>query len=239
MGNGLTNYRQAKRDDVPPAYWLSTKDVAQFLQERVDIIVATIRKNNPEYSNLENIPVSVAGGQASHSFCPIAVVLPPEALESESSNVGKNVPSVFKQRDEEAQLQLIPELEKFFKLYIYNKEDKKEFKTKKFRERMNMNWKAVDTLIYFSVPRYRKIDTGDEDNGRGEHVIFFIDPIKVFADMLREEGDKFGSTTVLIDGIKKIRNGEYKFHIKKQRRKHDKKVSDDYMKEIDGMLRRR
>ena len=126
MGNGLTNYRQAKRDDVPPAYWLSTKDVAQFLQERVDIIVATIRKNNPEYSNLENIPVSVAGGQASHSFCPIAVVLPPEALESESSNVGKNVPSVFKQRDEEAQLQLIPELEKFFKLYIYNKEDKKE-----------------------------------------------------------------------------------------------------------------
>ena len=104
---------------------------------------------------------------------------------------------------------------------------------------MNMNWKAVDTLIYFSVPRYRKIDNGDEDNGRGEHVIFFIDPIKVFADMLREDGDKFGSTTVLIDGIKKIRNGEYKFHIKKQRRKHDKKVSDDYMKEIDGMLRRR
>lgn len=239
MGNGVTKYRQAKRDDVPPTYWLSTKDVAQFLQERIDIIVATLRKKDPEYSNLENIPVTVAGGQASNTFCPIVVVLPPEALESESSNVGKNVPSVFKQRDEEAQLRLIPDLERLFKLYIYNKEDKKEFKSKRFREKMNMNWKAIDSLIYFSVPRYRKVDENDE-SGRGEHVIFFIDPIKVFADMLTEEGDRTSSTTVLIDGIKKIRNGEYRFHVKKQRRKNgDKKVGDNFMKEIEGILRSR
>lgn len=236
MGNGLTRYRGAKRDEVAPTYWLSTKDVTQFLQERIDIIVATLRKTNPEYSNLENIPVTVAGVQASHGFCTLVVILPPEALESESSNVGKDVPYVFKQRDEEMQLKLIPKLENLFQLYIYTKEDKKEFKSNKFIEKMNLNRRVINTLVYFSVPRYRKVESTDDGNGR-EHVMFFIDPIKVFCDMLTEEGDRSNSTSVLIDGIQKIRNGEYKFHVKKLRKKHEKKNDDKFIKELEGLLR--
>ena len=42
---------------------------------------------------------------------------------------------------------------------------------------------------------------------------------------------------MLIDGIQKIRNGEYKFHVKKLRKKHEKKNDDKFIKELEGLLR--
>lgn len=236
MGNGRFKYRNAKRDDAPPTFWLSTKNVQEYMQERIDMIVATLRKRSERYSRLENIPVTIAGVQASDKIGSFAVVLPPDALEAEATNVD-GIPSIYLQKDEEAELMLIPEIENFFKLYAYSKWEKKDFEDADFRKRYNVSRQTAETLINFSVPRYRKVDGDDHDT---DIVMFFINPITVFHDMLTEEGEKRESFEIQIDAIKKIRNAEYEYHVRKLRkkRKHGNR-GGNVDKELDSFLRRR
>lgn len=233
-GNNKFRYRNARREDAPTAVMLSTKDVQIYIQERVDFIVAALRKKDPKYANLKDIQVQVCGAKASEKFVPLMIILPPNALEDEATS-NENVPSIFLERDEEGQLSLIPMLQNLFKLWAYTKEDKKAFDTPRYQREININRSMAQNIINWSVPRYRERKDGDE---RSELVMFFIDPIKIFHEMLSEEQET-KSFSVYITSFKKIRHGEYDFRITKSYGKKKKKDKDSSLnQDIDSFLRR-
>lgn len=239
MGNEYNvRYRQAKRDDRPPAWWLSTKDVQAFMQERVDMIVATLRKKDERYANLDKIPVRVAGSKASDKYISIVAAVPSAALEIEASNVGEPVPAIFtKNKDEDAELQLIPEIENFFKLYAYSAYDKKGFRKAEWQRKYNVSKKTAEQLYNYSSPRYYKKMNGEIEDSL---VMIFLDPVRIFQDMLTEEGARVVDENYpTIDKFEKIRDGEYKFHITKNRNKRKKNKDASFERDVDSMLRRR
>lgn len=233
-GNNKFRYRNVRREDAPTAVWLSTKDVQSYIQERVDFIVAALRKNNPKYANLKNFQVQVCGAKASEKFVPLMIILPPDALEDEATS-HDDVPSIFLERDEEGQLTLIPMLQNLFKLWAYTKEDKKAFENPRYQREMNINRAVAQNIINWSVPRYRQRKDGSE---KSELVMFFVDPIKIFHEMVSEETET-KEFIVTIDGFKKIRHGEYDFRVTKSYGKKKKKNKDSSLnQDIDSFLRR-
>lgn len=233
-GNNRFRYKNARREDAPTAVWLSTKDVQTYIQERVDVIVAMLRKENPKYANLKNFQVQVCGAQASNKFVPLMIILPPEALEDEATT-NDNVPSIFLERDEEGQLTLIPMLQKLFKLWAYTKDDKKAMETSAYQRAVNINRKTAQDIINWSVPRYRQ---RKDDGEKSELIMFFVDPIKVFHEMVSEENET-KDFTISINDFKKIRHGEYDFRVTKSYGKKKKNKKDSSLnKDIDSFLRR-
>ena len=232
-GNNRFKYRNARREDVPAALLLSTKDVQNYIQERIDVIVAALRNKNPKYADLKDIQIRVAGAQASDKFVPLMIILPPEALEAEATS-NDEVPYIFLERDEDGQLTLIPAIEKLFKCWAYTKEDKKAFENPRYQRAININRKMAADIINFTTPRYRQRKDGDE---KTEIIMFFIDPIKIFHEMLTEENET-KSFKIDIANFKKIRNGEYDFKVMKYYGKKKKSKENPLIKDIDGFLRR-
>ena len=229
--------KNVRREDAPTVLWLSTKHVQEYIQEKVDVVVATLRKSHPEYANLGNIQIQVCGAKASEKFVPLMIILPPAALQDEATT-DDSVPTIFKERDEEGQLTLIPALEKLFKLWAYTKEDKKELlRNTTYQQRvLNINNRTAQNIINWSVPRYRERKDGDE---RSELIMFFIDPISIFHEMVSEVNET-KNFTVEISDFKKIRHGEYEFRIVKSygKNKKNKKGKSSLTQDIDSFLRR-
>ena len=230
-------YAGAKRDDAPPSFWIGTSEVQRYLQDRLDMIVAVLRKKDKNYEGLRNITVRIGASQASAKYCPMMVLLTPNALEINASNANAELSHIYQQKDEEAELQLIPEIQNFFKLYAYNKKDKQSFSDPRYLRELGISRQTATKIKQFCSPRYI-------DNGRGENtveqVMFFIDPVRVFHDMFSDDDPKSRNNDfrVTIDRFKKINTAEFKYHVIKTK-KNGKKKGANFMKDIDEFLRTR
>ena len=237
----MANYkfRNVRRDDLPPSFWLSTSDVEKHLQNRIDMIVALLRRSK-KYQELPDIKIQVGGTQASsnpNGYMVLNVVLPPAALESEASNAGEELAFIWRNRDEEEELILIEEIKEFFSLFSFTREDLSCMMSRKWQEENRVRPADVAVIKNYSVPRYRK--TKDRDGKDKEIIVLFLDPMRVFHDMICEEGENPDNFRIEINRVKKIRHGDYEFRVTKVNKKKERR-NDDYMKkDLDAIIRQR
>lgn len=229
-------YKKVRREHEQPTFILSTNDVKEFLQLRLDFIVAKLRKMNETYAKLPNIQVDVFGSQASDVYVPLMVILPPAVLKDESENIEENIPTIYFDRDEDSQLHLIQEIKDFLGLFSFTKFDREMLTNREFLAEKRISTKVGQMISNFAEPRYRKQKNSDSD--AGDMVLLFIDPIRVFHEMVQLEGESRKSYTISIIKIKKIRDTQYNYHIKKNYRGKRKKKKSSFYREMDQLLKR-
>jgi len=210
-------YRYAEAQVVrgPEAFDFKTEDVRKFLQKQLDLTVNLLRKSDPNYKDIKDMPIYVSGARCSEFYCPFFVLLPKTAVYVESVAVDPNIPSIFREgRDDEEELKLIPTIEKFLRLYAFTKSDVKALKSRKYQDALKLNPNAINKLIEYIKPRYRTAKGGD--NSEIKMVMVAIDPVKVFHDMVRlEKDDDNKPFKVKVEIKQRVKSGDYRFRVQK------------------------
>lgn len=199
---------------------ISTTDVANYLNQRLDVLVKTM-------ANPVNIELSVASVEAGSKFVPFTVVLSPNAVVNKNKYNTSNTdePSVFRPNDNDGSVRLLEPVAKLLSVYAYDKSDGEAFFSADWRRARGVSTNGSAILKKNRTPRIMKFKT---NKGSVDRVIFLIDPIRVFHDMLVMD-DNPSNFHVEIVNWNKIRQGEYRYDVLRVLNKKNKNRNNDFI----------
>lgn len=223
MGEDFRTKSGLKPDDNGVPYSVTTNQVEKYLQKRVEIVTQSAK--------IDNVDIKVYTTEPGKHFCPFVVVLPTTVLQDQNQSSEDDEPSIFTPNKSSKKLRLKPELYHLFKLYIYNEDDEKAFFSNDWRDRTGVRSDASAALKRLRVPALNK-------DGDTPVVMFLLDPLKVFHDMLKYKDDN-RQYRITIKSLKKIRTGEFIYGIERSlaNSKGNKKYKDVLINELNKKLR--
>lgn len=239
-GNGDAMYQNLKWDPSPKITWLSTIQIKEFLQNALDLCVAKMKRSEDgeKYKDLPKIDVTVISTQISAEWIPVFIVLPTTVLEAGDS-AKSDMLSVFrKDYDDEADLRMLEPITKFFNVFSYNEDDIKDLKSYQSQKNLGIKRKEmIRELIQYMKPRYR---TKKYEGHEEPYVMLVADPIKIFRSMMTDPNHEKEKFEPIVFEVKKIRHGEYKYHVRKQYTSDaNSKKYGDMFKDLDSYFTRR
>lgn len=209
-------------DGVP--FSITTSNVETYLQQRVNVVTQSAE-------NKEHVDIKVYTTEPGKYFCPFVVVLPTSVLENQNQSSEDDEPSIFTPNKSGKRIRLRPEIYHLFKLYIYNEDDEKAFFSNDWKNRTGVRSDASAALKRIRIPSLTNFEGTDV-------VMFLLDPLKVFHDMLKYKDDT-RAYKISIKSLKKIRSGEYIYGIERSLNngKGNKKYKDVFINELNKKLR--
>ena len=210
---------------------ITTRQVEDYLQRKLDVVMN--RGGNGE--TREPIEVRVYTTEAGKSFLPFVVVLPMDVLE-ETGKKNKNkkkMAAIFDTKSCEGTSNMRPEYYNLFSSYIYTKDDESAFFSDDWRRARRVNRETSPVLKGLRTPKVTTMN-----DGALQVVSFMIDPLRVFHDMLKMEGDN-RSFKVEVQGWQKIQTGEYRYDVLRAvtKGKRGKKYRDTVADELNRKMR--
>ena len=223
MGEDFRTKSGLKPDDNGVPYSITTNQVEKYLQQRVDVVTSSAK--------IDNVEIKVYTTEPGKYFCPFVVVLPTTVLMNPNQSSEDDEPSIFTPNKSSKKLRLKPELYHLFKLYIYNEDDEKAFFSNDWKNRTGVRSDASAALKRLRVPALNR-------DGDTQVVMFLLDPLKVFHDMLKYKDDN-RQYKISIETLKKVRTGEFVYGVERSlaNSKGNKKYKDVLINEINKKLR--
>lgn len=185
-------------------YDISTKDVENYLQQKLNVVVGDMRKKG-EYRG-DDINVKLITMEVGNDFVPFAIILPPSILK-ERQKTRNNELGIFAPKQFDITRAIYNPIGQFLKAFAYNKEDSRAFISQEWRRRSGVSGQKAGMLKKYSNP---VID--NYNNGKMETITMFIDPVRVFYDMLKMD-DYPTAYKVSIRKWNRIKNGEYNYKV--------------------------
>lgn len=214
---------------------VSTQDVKKFLQKKMDDVTRS--------KGMERIQVSLVSADIGKKFKPFLLLLPLDVdeeyreffeNEEEETEVEEEVNPIFEpnnQYDDEDEVReakiIKPVSSAIVYPYLYSKSDVADICGSTFRSNYIVSRRMAVCVKSFATPRITNVQRYD---GTYCQMIFvLLDPIRVFVDMLAngEEND-LGQYYVDVMKIHPIKAGNYKYELKKYRKKQ-KRGQKGYM----------
>lgn len=211
-----------KPDDNGLPFSISTSQVETYLQQRVDVVT--------EHAKTNKVGIKVYTTEPGKLFAPFVVILPTSVLQDRNQSSEDDEPSIFTPNKSSRKLRLRPELYHLFKLYIYDEYDEKAFFSNEWKNKLGVRSDASAALKRLRVPALNK-------NGDTEVVMFLLDPLRIFHDMLKMDDNR--QYRISIKSLKKIRTGEFIYSVERTlaNSKGNKKYKDVLINEINKKLR--
>ena len=164
-----------KPDDNGLPFSISTSQVETYLQQRVDVVT--------EHAKTNKVEIKVYTTEPGKLFAPFVVVLPTSVLQDRNQSSEDDEPSIFTPNKSSRKLRLRPELYHLFKLYIYDEYDEKAFFSNEWKNKLGVRSDASAALKRLRVPALNK-------SGDTEVVMFLLDPLRIFHDMLKMDDNR-------------------------------------------------
>lgn len=229
--NDLTTRSGIMPNEGELPYTITTTNVESYLQEKVNVIVNRMAKDNQDYP-IKSIDVRVYTTEAGKCFLPFIVVLPTEVLNGKRSK-NNNVDAIFNQSSEDGSANMRPEFYNFFKSYVYTKDDEAAFFSDDWRRA-----RRVDRATSALLKQYRTPKVSNMDNGKIQVVTLMLDPLRIFHDMLTMPNDN-RTFKVEIPKWQKIQSGEYRYEVVrlingKRGKKHKDNIADELNRKMRG-----
>lgn len=196
-------------DEKELPYSIRTEDVKNFLQLKVNGILKQMRMVEGGENEPDHIDVNVYTTDAGRSFFPFIVILPTSVLKESEEQKRRNKPAMFQSPEYKKSTSMKKPLYNLFSAYIYNKKDEDAFFSDDWRRARGVTRQTSPVLKGQRTPKVTTLN-----NGRMKVVIFMIDPIRVFHDMLKVNTDNRDFFIEITDW-KKIRTGEYVYYVKR------------------------
>jgi len=224
MGEDFTRTKSGlKPDESGVPFSITTNQVEKYIQQRVDVVCKS--------ANAENVEIKIYTTEPGKYFCPFIVGLPISVLINQNQSSEDDEPSIFTPNKSNKKIKIRPELYHLFKLYTYNEDDEKQFYANDWKNRTGLRSDASAALARLRVPTITKSE--------GVKIIMFLlDPLKVFHDMLQYKDDK-RPYKITVKSLKKIKTGEYIYGVERSinSSKNNKKYETVFINEVNKRLR--
>lgn len=217
-------------DDKIP-FDITTKMVEQFLQEdKIDKLVALMRKNGKNHGDVK---VRLISAKCSKKFIPFLILLPTSIIKGSGKNRNEYEPSIFDPEDEDNSVKLEEEFYKLLKCYCFTRDEVEAFFTATWRNELGISLKVAHSLKNSSKPKVQKFN-----NGKTKFVACFIDPYKVFKDMLTDMNNPDKRFDIEISETHRLSNSDYKYKVSRSDKKNRQNDSFDenLANEVNRML---
>lgn len=234
MANEFITRSGLRPNDEELPFVITTSDVEKYLQTKVDTILETMHRDGKR-RDLNHIDVRVYTTEAGSRFVPFIVVLPLDVLEG-NKRASNSEPSIFNPKSDDRTATMINEFYHLFAGYIFNRDDEKcLFSDEHWRRERGVSRQTSDMLKSMRRPKVSTL--GPRDN-RVQAVMFLIDPIRIFHDMLIISS-RSSEFRINITGWKKIKNGEFDYVVKRTENdgKHGKKKKVEWADELNRKMR--
>lgn len=208
---------------------ITTDDVEKYLQSKVDVVCNRISKDTNEKLSVD---IKLYTTEAGKKFLPFVVILPLDVLKSKGKKKN-NEPDIFNPKDDDRSANMRDEIATLFGAYAFNKDDQKAFFSDDWRRRCGVLRETSSSLASLRTAKVTTLD-----NNKMHVVVFMIDPLRVFHDMLIMPNDK-RQFRVDIDSWKKLRTGCYQYNLKRNINsgKNNRKYRDELYNELNRRIR--
>lgn len=238
----LKNYET--RAGISPAtdeliFNISTQKAEDFLQKKFNKLTEVLRKQG---NDAEDVHIDLMSKKYGTNFCPFLILMDTSVL---ASNVGRKDNqkndrelAIFNPDQDERSVRLEGLYAKLLTGYWFNQDDIDCFRSNQWRNKQKMSIKAAEQIRECKRPRMKSFA-----NGQTKKVIVFLDPIKVFHDML-ENPDQNAKEKFVVD-IKETQKGATKmnhnFKVTKVLKRGKKGFSGDdhFLDDIEKYLNRK
>ena len=208
-------------------YEITTAHVAEYLQKRLNTFTTAARNNGV---SIEDIPVNVVSIEFTKKFVPFAVILPEEAIAQRSGGDKDGISAIFQSEDNNDLQKLEKPVWSAIMAYLYTKQDKKAFTDSgNLKKTLGLTTGIANKIAGLCSPRIIKTDK------EHRHVVCLIDPIRLFSDMIKNQGEtnKEGAPKyfTIIDKTVRLSHENYKYMVTKDPKKHNNEaVGPDILK---------
>ena len=196
-------------------YSITTTDVENYLQDKLNTVVAELRQKG-EFKG-EDPSLEVVSVEMGSKFIPFTVVLPMSILRDRVVNKQPNTLEILNQKSNDATANIIPAIGKMLSSYTYNKKDCDAFYSPDWRRARGVSHSAASTLKKNVRPTVTRFN-----NGNMSKVTIIIDPVRIFYDMMFIKNNPADFTVDIYDW-QKIRTGEFRYDVYRVRNKKKNK----------------
>lgn len=199
---------------------VTTSEVEEYLQKRVD---AVVKASN---GKVERYEVSVFSTESGTYFIPFVVVLPEKVLIGQSRQK-TDMESIIDANNNDDKISIDPAYYKIFSPYRYNDHDEGQFFSDAWRRDNGVNKSTSYMLKRMRTPKIMKSNAMNSNA-----VVFMIDPVRVFYDMVVSDTDR-RNFHIKITGLKRMESGKYRYDFKreivdsKKNKKYNKTFADE------------
>lgn len=206
---------------------IRTEDVQKYLEGKFKFINDTLVSRGEK--GVEPIPVTLRSLRIGKHFLPFIVLLPEAVLDRASFN--PNTPSVFRPEEDDDAVRIKPYYFKFLSNYMYSKDDINAFNSGNWKRAAGITSNGnLQILRRYSRPA---IETMNTNNGKSVSVMVFLDPLKIFHEMLIDEDNRDQRFSVFIDGMQEVEDNNYVFTVSREVNKRSK----EDLNQIQNILR--
>ena len=210
-----------------PSFILRTTDIESSLQNKLNSLYSA--------ANMGKAPkIDIKSVEMSRMFYPFVVSLTPDCIYGNNEGETK-INAFFHADNSEQYVKLEPIIFNLFKNYVYDKDDKKAFFSDSFRRELGLSKDKAVMLESLRQPKIMKFN-----NDKEEYIIFLIDPLRVFHDMLTNDGEKQDFLLDIPRGkTKKINTGIYQYKVVKYPAgsKNKKGKNKSHISELEARIR--
>lgn len=186
------------------AFNITTGEVQQYIQKKINVVV---QKFIPELQGKVNVTVYTT--EAGRKFLPFVVMLPKIVIDDKVEEANENLPGIYQIEKVEQNSSIKEPIMKALGIYCYNNYDKGAFMSDDWRRRTQVSRSTANELKRMIRPRLVSVNDT-------EFIQIIVDPIRVFHDMLKMDGDDKESKQdfyVEIKNWKKLKLGEFKYNV--------------------------
>ena len=182
-------------------YSVTTSEVEEYLQKRVDAMAKA------SGGKVERCEVKIYSTESGSKFIPFVVVLPTSILVNGKKDDNNDMEYIFNQKNEDRNVNINQAYYKLFSSYIYDKNDEDAFFSDAWRREVGVYKQTSYALKKLRTPKVTNLPGA-------KVIIFMIDPLRIFHDMVVSEDDK-RDFRIEITGINKMEKGKFRYDFKR------------------------
>lgn len=208
---------------------ITTTDAEEFLQGKIDQMIAAINKNG---GHQDDVKIMLFSSKCSRKFVPFMILLPTLVLKGKDKKKRDSSElTIFNPENTEKQAILKNEFYVLLQCFMYDKNDEKSFFSNTARSSLGITLKTSHTLKANRIPKVQKLNKGNT-----EYVTCLIDPIRLFHDMLTDVNDRDTKFDVEVGDVEAIKNGNFKYEVyrvlSKKKNRNDRSLAERLAMEV-------
>lgn len=216
-------------------YKFTVNDIKDCLQKKLNLLItANNRKcdQDEQYAQRfgrlpENITITLSGVQCGDTFTVLTLMLPMSVVMNKRRRNAQEECSLFNPQDQDQKrVELSPKIWSFFRGYMFTKDETSMMRTAKWQRDVGLKRtsggdrnKMLSFLLSYASPRIIEM--------KGQEVVVFnLDALKVFHDLLKKDDDS-RAYEIIVEDVTKIEGMNFRFSVRRKVRKGRRSHSDE------------
>ena len=203
--------------DVP--YKIKTSQVEEYVQKKLDIVCDMMRKNGKEQADVK---FNIMTTQMGKFFFPMVGILPIDIIAESEDEKNQDEHPIFNPGYSKQFPALKKEFWMLLQPWLYTKQDEDAFFNQHTRQSLRMSLAESHKMKNYRQPKLYSFN-----KGRTKVLLFMLNPVSLFRDMLSEaNNDQAQKFDVMINRVVQINDTNYRYDVTRSTQ-HKKKNRGD------------